>query len=225
MVSHWLHSPCFLELRTISERSQFCSTVILINGPDQSFEYIACGAEARTDKLFPAPNVAVQTTVLSTIPSPSSSSTSPASLPTVTVVETSSFPASSSSSATSSSSNSLTSASISAPSTQEPTNVGAIVGGVIGGLIVVCLTILGTVLIRRKHGVKGQVVSPPGRDHHGWNEFVDGTTLHARNSGDTKNNYHWGSIHDPVEMYSGHHVNMEPVELSEQVQIMDTPKR
>jgi hypothetical protein len=98
------------------------------------------------------------------------------------------------------------------------------VGGVIGGLTVICLTILGIVLIRRKHGVKGQVMSPPGHTNHGWIEFADSTTPHARNSGDSKKNYHRGGSHGPVEMYSGHHVNMEPVELSGQVQCMDTPK-
>jgi hypothetical protein len=64
MVSHCLvcqTTEVFLELNVICERSQLCSTVLIINGPDQSFEYIACGLEARTDRLFPLP-IAAETT-------------------------------------------------------------------------------------------------------------------------------------------------------------------
>ena len=88
----------------------------------------------------------------------------------------------------------------------------------------ICLTILGIVIIRRKHGVKGQAMSPPDHTNHGWNEFVDDTTLHAHSSRDAKKNFRWNSRHGPVEMYSGHHVNMEPVELPGQMHRMGTPK-
>ncbi|KAF1969438.1 hypothetical protein BU23DRAFT_476798 [Bimuria novae-zelandiae CBS 107.79] len=207
------------------ERSQFCSTVLLINGPDQSFEYIACGAEGRTDRLFPVPNTAEATATSSRSTSvPSNSLTNSASQPTATVVQTTSVPISTSSSVTISSSVSSASGSIPTSSKQEPMNLGAIVGGAIGALTVICLTILGIVLIRRKHGVKGQAMSPPDHTHHGRNEFVDDATLHAHNSGDAQKNYHWDSSHGLVEMYSGHHVNMEPVELSGQVQCTGTPK-
>ncbi|KAH6642465.1 hypothetical protein C7974DRAFT_327784 [Boeremia exigua] len=190
------------------ESSQFCSTVLLINGPDQSFEYIACGAEARTDRLFPSPSSVAATTTPSSFSSVLSSSlTSLPSRPTTTVVETSPIPTSSSSSALNSSIASSTPEPISTTAKQEPLHLGAIVGGAIGGLIVICLTVLGVVLIRRKHGLKGQGTSPPGHTNHGWNEFADDA------SGDVKKNNHWVSNHGPVEMYSGHHVNMEPVEL------------
>lgn len=65
---------------------------------------------------------------------------------------------------------------------------------------------------------------PPGHSNHGWNEFAGDVAPHARSSGDDKENNHWGSSHGPVELYSGYHVNMEPVELSGQVQSMKTPK-
>jgi hypothetical protein len=119
---------------------------------------------------------------------------------------------------------SSTSGPVDTSSKQEPMNLGAIVGGAIGGLTVICLTMLGIVLIRRKHGVKGHMISLPGRNNHGRNEFADDVTLHAHNSEDIKKNYHWGSSHGPVEMYSGHHVNTEPVELSGQAQLTVTLK-
>jgi hypothetical protein len=103
-------------------------------------------------------------------------------------------------------------------------NLGPIVGGAIGGLTVICLTILGIVLIRRKNGGKGRATSLSGHGNHGRNDFADDATLHVHNPGDAKNNYHWGGSHGPVEMYSGHHVNIEPVELAGQAQYMHTPK-
>lgn len=209
----------------VSESSQSCSTVLLINGPDQSFEYIACGAQAQTDTLFPAPNAARTTAASSTSTSvPSSSLTSPASRPTATVVETSSVPLSSSSTLMDSPFVSPTSSPGSTALKPEPMNLGAIVGGAIGGLIVICLTILGIVLIRRKRGVKGQETMPPGRTNYGRNEFADDVPLHAHSLVDLKKNNHWDSRHGPVEMYSGHHVNTEPVELSGQGHYVNTPK-
>ncbi|KAH9862847.1 hypothetical protein J1614_010940 [Plenodomus biglobosus] len=206
------------------ERSQFCSTVLLINGPDQSFEYIACGAEARTDSLFPVPNAVEATTTPSSSTSvPSSSLTRPTSQPTATAAAKSPIPASTSSSDINSSFESSTPSTIPTSSQQNPMDLGAIVGGAIGGLCVICLTILGIVLIRRKHGLdKRLAMSPPGHNHHGLIEPTEDAVLHANHSGGAQKNYHWDSSHGPVEMYGGHYVNMELVELSGQGECRDT---
>jgi hypothetical protein len=68
-------------------------------------------------------------------------------------------------------------------------------------------------------------MSPPGYTHHGQNELADDATLHAHDSGDAQKNHHWDNSHDPIEMYSGHHVNTEPVELCGQVPYTDTPTK
>jgi len=96
------------------------------------------------------------------------------------------------------------------------------VGGAIGGLTVICLTILGIVLVRRKHGDKGPAKSPPSHTQYDGNEFPE-VVPHAQKYGNFYNNHHWDSSYGPVEMYSGNHVEMEPVELSEQVQSTDPP--
>ncbi|KAF2851232.1 hypothetical protein T440DRAFT_529240, partial [Plenodomus tracheiphilus IPT5] len=206
----------------------FCPTAVISAkdcGLAGSFEYIACGAEARTQRLFPAPNAAEATiTPLNSVSVPSSSLTGLASQPTATVVETFSTPASSSSSVMTASIVSSPSGPISTSSRQESTNLGAIVGGAAGGLTVICLTILGIVLIRRKNGVKGQATSPTGYTHHGRNDFAEDATLHVNNSAGTQKNYHCDSSHGPVDMYSRQHVNMDPVELSGQAQCTDIPK-
>ena len=87
-------------------------------------------------------------------------------------------------------------------------------GGAIGGLIVICLTILGIVLIRRKHGAKLQATSPTSHANYGRNNFADDAPLHAHELGDSKKKHHWDGSYGPVELYSGRHINTEPVELS-----------
>jgi hypothetical protein len=94
-------------------------------------------------------------------------------------------------------------------------NTGAIVGGALGGLIVICLTILGVILIRRKHGVKEQAIPYPGYAHNGHGELKDSA----------QKIYGWDSSHGPVEMYSEHHISAAPVELPEQTQYTDTPSQ
>jgi hypothetical protein len=200
----------------VSDQSQFCSTVLLINGPDQSFEYIACGAEATTARLLPVPNTTVATTTPSSLTSvPNSSVTGSTSLPTATVVQSSSVLGSSSSFGTTSASVSSTADPVSASTQKEPMNIGAIVGGAIGGLTVICLTVLGIVLIhvRRKHGVEGKSMLPSNHSLHGRDE-----------PGGVQKTYNWDSSHGPVEMYSGHHIDIAPVELPGQAQYTDNPK-
>jgi hypothetical protein len=187
----------------ISKQSQFCSTVLLINGPDQSFEYIACGAEATTARLFPVPNTVVATTTPSSFTSvPSSSVIALISQPTATVVQSSSVPGSSSSPGSISAFVSSTADPIPASSQQEPINIGAIVGGAVGGLTVICLTILGIITIRRKRGVEGKAMSPS--DH---------SVQRRDGPSGVQKTYHWDSSHGPIEMYSEHHISIEPVEL------------
>jgi hypothetical protein len=94
-------------------------------------------------------------------------------------------------------------------------NTGAIVGGALGGLIVICLTILGVILIRRKHGVGVQAIPYPGYAHNGHGELKD----------NAQKMYGWDSSHGPVEMYSEHHISAAPVELPEQTQYTDTPSQ
>ncbi|KAH3906114.1 hypothetical protein HBH56_208680 [Parastagonospora nodorum] len=205
------------DITTVScDSTQFCSTVLSIAGRDQSYEYIACGAKAGTDRLFPSPNAASATTTPSSPTSvPSTSFTISISQSTPTPLETSAGSAETS----------VTTDPISIPSKQESANIGAIVGGVLGGLALICLTILGTVLIRRKHGAQGKAISPPDHTHYDRNGFTDNVPLYAHDSEDLQKYYHREDSQGPVEMYSGPHpVNVEPVELPGQVQLMDTTR-
>ncbi|KAH4016346.1 hypothetical protein HBI81_194570 [Parastagonospora nodorum] len=205
------------DITTVScDSTQFCSTVLSIAGRDQSYEYIACGAKAGTDRLFPSPNAASATTTPSSPTSvPSTSFTISISQSTPTPLETSAGSAETS----------VTTDPNSIPSKQESTNIGAIVGGVLGGLALICLTILGTVLIRRKHGAQGKAISPPDHTHYDRNGFTDNVPLYAHDSEDLQKYYHREDSPGPVEMYSGPHpVNVEPVELPGQVQLMDTTR-
>ncbi|EAT77579.1 hypothetical protein SNOG_15036 [Parastagonospora nodorum SN15] len=197
----------------------FCPTTVALPvdcGLAGSYEYIACGAKAGTDRLFPSPNAASATTTPSSPTSvPSTSFTISISQSTPTPLETSAGSAETS----------VTTDPISIPSKQESANIGAIVGGVLGGLALICLTILGTVLIRRKHGAQGKAISPPDHTHYDRNGFTDNVPLYAHDSEDLQKYYHREDSQGPVEMYSGPHpVNVEPVELPGQVQLMDTTR-
>jgi hypothetical protein len=79
------------------------------------------------------------------------------------------------------------------------------VGGAIGGLIVIFLTILGIVLIRRKHGAKVQAISPTNGENQGRNDFADDAPLNAHELGD---------LEKPADLYTGEHDNTKPFELS-----------
>jgi hypothetical protein len=205
MVSHFIVCQTteeFLGLIMISPNSQFCSTALLIDGPDQSFEYIACGSEARTDTLFRFPNTAEAKTTpaVSTF------------LPTISL-GISAAQTSSTVSATSSLHVPAILSPISTSSKQEPVNLGAIIGGVIGGITVICLTIVGIIFIRRNHAVQGQAMPLSDQSHKGQSGFADYATLHIHNQEYTQKNHHGYSSHHLVEMYSGTHADMEPAEL------------
>ncbi|CBY00441.1 hypothetical protein LEMA_P015710.1 [Plenodomus lingam JN3] len=200
----------------------FCSTAVLIHGSDESFDNIECGSEARTDTLFQFPKSTEATTTKSTISSTSTSipsislgsSTSP---PTGTGLKPSPIP-------TSSFTPSTTPSSTSSPPNPEPLNIGAIVGGAISGLTVICLTILGIVLIRRKHGAKRQATSAPDHVPHGENAFSDDAALDTYNSRDAQKSYLWDASHGPVELQGGRDLHVEAVELPGQGEHMDMSK-
>ncbi|OAG23618.1 hypothetical protein CC77DRAFT_1017273 [Alternaria alternata] len=186
------------------DSEQFCSTALLINGPDQSFEYIACGDTAAVDSLFAVPNTVEATTTSA------SSTESSASLATSTQPPTTSDAQSSTVlDPIGSILPSSTPGSTPAPTEQKSTNIGPIVGGVIGGLTVICLTILGVVLIRRKRGTTEKVAQPLGYTYDHPSNFVE---LSTDSSTHLQKGQHWDNNHGPVEMY-GYHVNVEPVEL------------
>ncbi|KAF1837352.1 hypothetical protein BDW02DRAFT_544277 [Decorospora gaudefroyi] len=189
------------------DSAQFCSTALLINGVDQSYEYIACGKNAVTRTLFADPTTVDATT---TSDSSSATSSSPSSKPTNSVTQAPvSIPPSSRISSDTSSPTSATPA----PSEQKPTNIGPIVGGVLGGLALICLTILGVVLIRRKRGAKGEAVYPPGYAYNDGNDFANTAESNSHNSRYIQKRYHCDSSHGPVELHGGHHTIIEPVEL------------
>jgi hypothetical protein len=64
--------------------------------------------------------------------------------------------------------------------------------------------------IRRKRGVEGKAMSP---SHHSV-QRRDGPS-------GVQKTYHWDSSHGPIEMYSEHHISIEPVELPGQAQYTD----
>jgi len=195
----------FLELKVLSEPAQSCATVLSINGPDQSFEYIACSDKAGTDSLLAVPS-AVDATTTSASSSVRSTSLASPTLQTTKSIEQTPKPLASSSSVLSSLfTPSSTSNPTPGPAEQKSINIGAIVGGVIGGLTVICLIILGVVLIRRKHGTKEQAVQPPDYTYNDPNNFA--------NNAESTQNSRWDSSYGPVEMREGHHVNMDPAEL------------
>ncbi|KAI0011469.1 hypothetical protein F4779DRAFT_615489 [Xylariaceae sp. FL0662B] len=102
--------------------SSFCSTVLLDSGVDQTFSYIACGSEAKTETLL-----AVATTPITT-------TTTTDALRGACHQGVHQRPQARASNK---------------PATSR-TNTGAIIGGVIGGLSLVCGTVLAVVLLLRR---------------------------------------------------------------------------
>jgi hypothetical protein len=78
---------------------------------------------------------------------------------------------------------------------------------------VICLTILGVVLIRRKRGAPEQTVQPPDYTYNPQDDSAHNAELSTHNSRYMPKGYQWDSSHGPVEMSEGHHVNMVPAEL------------
>ncbi|KAF2730041.1 hypothetical protein EJ04DRAFT_587225 [Polyplosphaeria fusca] len=173
--------------------TDFCSIALLINGPDQSFEYVACGASFTTDNLFAVPKSVDAAT---TSPPPSFVLTA---TPTSLTTLTSSTPIPPSSP---SSTDPIAQSASSTPSAKPTTNTPAIVGGVIGALAMICLTILGIFFIRRLKlsssaaAATDPAHAPPRYDHtqhysDDVPELLDAST----------NKYgRWSVSHGPVEL-------------------------
>jgi hypothetical protein len=78
---------------------------------------------------------------------------------------------------------------------------------------VICLTILGVVLIRRKRGATEQPIQPPAYNYNDQNDFQNTAELSSHHSTYLQKGYHSDSSHGPVEMHGGHHVKEEVIEL------------
>ncbi|KAI1483229.1 hypothetical protein F4774DRAFT_427611 [Daldinia eschscholtzii] len=117
----------------------FCSTAIIDAGEDQTFWYIACGAEETQIIYLPTPTIPITTTQLIAEPSSTGVTTEED-----TVAESSSY----STDTTSNSDPEPTTTTSERPTTT--TNTGAIVGGVLGGLALVCGTVVAVVYILRR---------------------------------------------------------------------------
>jgi hypothetical protein len=77
----------------------------------------------------------------------------------------------------------------------------------------ICLTVLGVVLIRRKRGATKQPMQPPGYTYNDRNDFPNTAELGSHHSTYVQKGYQWDSSHGPVEMNGSHHVKEEIVEL------------
>ncbi|XP_014556195.1 hypothetical protein COCVIDRAFT_38247 [Bipolaris victoriae FI3] len=194
------------------EPKQFCSTVLLLNGPDQSYEYIACGAKAGTDTLLAAPKSVEASTTSTSTSSATQTTIASSSTPVPSSAITSSISQSASTATQQSPLASLPSSTppVSASSSSNSPNIGAIVGGVIAALTVICLTILGVLLIRRKHLIAHKTAKLPDYTYDGQSAPTMDT---AYGSVRGPKGYQWDSSHGPVEMQGGYAGNSEPFEL------------
>jgi hypothetical protein len=133
-----------LSLRNSQSKDEFCSTALLDIGPDQTYEYIACGATATVQVLLPNPTPARTTSASQTSSTLSIRDSTSTSLPQSTSPPTSAviLPAETSSAKTANDKN------------PKQSNIGAIVGGVVGSIALICATILAVFWLRRKHASK-----------------------------------------------------------------------
>ncbi|KAH8812980.1 hypothetical protein F5884DRAFT_832546 [Xylogone sp. PMI_703] len=136
-----------------TDKQEFCSTALLIDGPDQTYSYIACAPNSGTGILYAAPtlaSVAASSTAgfsSSSTPAPSSTLAPSSSLSTPLV-------SSQSDSAPSTSLQLPTLAPASNTTTPDPaskSNVGPIVGGVLGGLALIGFFVLAAIFLTRKY--------------------------------------------------------------------------
>ncbi|KAK6948737.1 hypothetical protein Daesc_010508 [Daldinia eschscholtzii] len=159
----------------------FCSTAIIDAGEDQTFLYIACGAEATQIIYLPTPTIPITTTQLITEPSSTGATTEED-----TIAESSSY----STDTTSNSDPEATTTTSERPTTTTTTNTGAIVGGVLGGLALMCGTVVAVVYILRRSRTTqdrdeahGEYTPQPQADKHITMDSamspaeVDGTAL------------------------------------------------
>ncbi|EOA82826.1 uncharacterized protein SETTUDRAFT_56043, partial [Exserohilum turcica Et28A] len=197
-------------ITTVScEKTQFCSTALLLNGRDQSYEYIACGINPVPETLFPVPN-AVEA---STTSSPSATRSASLGTPNSQSNPPNTREPSSLTTSLEPSSPLLTPYATDTSYAQKFTNTGAIVGGAIGGLSVICLTILGVLLIRRKRRVGEKTDQSPGDIYDDQTAPTDDTRYGGYHSLYAKKGAHWDSSHGPVEMHAGYTASSEPIEL------------
>lgn len=146
----------------------FCSTAMLTFGVDQSYGYIACGPDPKTEHYIISPTFTPPTTATSTTPTKSPSTTTPTSssssmsslttktsnsqrLNTSTLFAVSQTPAGVNSST----------GQINQQQSGSGTNLGAIIGGVIGGLALLCLSVVTVVFIVKKNWWNKKAHSPP----------------------------------------------------------------
>ncbi|KAF4976294.1 hypothetical protein FZEAL_7010 [Fusarium zealandicum] len=132
-----------------SSSKSYCSMALLTFGVDQTYSYIACGAEAVTDHFYISPTVEAKTT--STEESDSTRESEPSKASTTTAEDAADTTQSSfGSSENIAEATSQSSAEESSSSGGSSTNTGAIVGGVIGGLVVLCGTAIVVIWLLRR---------------------------------------------------------------------------
>ncbi|KAF2007582.1 hypothetical protein P154DRAFT_593083 [Amniculicola lignicola CBS 123094] len=190
----------------------FCSTALLINGPDQSFEYIACGAANTVQSLLAVPNAIEASTTPTSVASSStpfaiSSLTTASSYTSTTSTDVPTPPTRLSTAAVIALS---TSASNVTPAGPTALNVGAIVGGTIAGLVVICGTILGLFIIRRNRQSSPAVYVPT----HNQEEYTGTVGFGGYNNSEVSGKpLGWDSSYGPVEMNVNANGEVSPVEL------------
>ncbi|KAF2710085.1 hypothetical protein K504DRAFT_533079 [Pleomassaria siparia CBS 279.74] len=219
------------EIATITcESKHFCSTALLINGPNQSFEYIACGGAFTTERLLAVPSAVTATTTASprilskvTISEPTQSSPSPTSgfFTSRSSSSVSSISYTKPSEAPSNTTPPLPILSVSTeslnlePANNNHTNISAIMGGTVAGIVVICATILGLYFIHQKReGFRDPPALLPPRYSQSW-EFRDSKLVEARLVQIPKlvqKSSRWNSSYGPVEM-AAYERHTSPIEL------------
>lgn len=188
-----------------SGSTDFCSTALLVNGPDQTYEYIACGATATTQILLPNPTSAdITSTITSTTtaaPNPSPTSEIQSSNPQTPASDPTAGPSS------------PTASNMEGSPGSSQTNIGAIVGGVVGSIVVICTTIFGVFWIRRKNNTKKALEYPP--DNTFPSAYGNGLTEMDAAESQKQLFGQWNGLPAPVEMDELDNATLKPVELPE----------
>ncbi|PTB41308.1 uncharacterized protein TrAFT101_010074 [Trichoderma asperellum] len=191
---------------------QFCSTVLLTFGVDQSYSYIACGRNPTTEHYLISPT------------SDLSSTTMQSSLTTTTSTKLSSTTGVSSSFKSTDASPGSTSGSTT-PSTTEASaketasggggsntgasstnNTGAIIGGVIGGIALLCFSSIAAIFLLRRNRPRRRQTLMKGAQrntHQSWYDLSP-KTKHRFTGG-------WGPRELPGTTYE--RTNEHPIEL------------
>ncbi|KAI4086109.1 MAG: hypothetical protein LQ344_007844 [Seirophora lacunosa] len=137
-------------VHSTSRGYEYCSTALSIVTPQNTYTYIACGAQATTDRLLPSTTPASDTQSFSQA-APSTRTGSFLFSPASTLsTDVSSSTISGSDSAIITSAGALAAAtSMPASQASSSNNTGPIVGGVIGGLAFLALLVFGILVLRR----------------------------------------------------------------------------